>query len=90
MGEQDSRQAPMPDLYRDPFRDGCRCGDAQPGSLSCGSVLQIHMVEGLPWEQAGLAVRARFVPVRHGLLTDHCGERGMSGSGVFNHCGFHG
>ena len=90
MGEQDSRQAPMPDLCRDPFRDGCRCGDAQLGSLSCGSVLQIHMVEGLPWEQAGLAVRASFVPVRQGSLVDDGGERSMLDGGMFNDRGFHG
>ena len=90
MGEQGSRQAPMPDLCRDPFRDGCRCGDAQPGSLSCGSVLQIHMVEGLPWEQAGLAVWTGFLPVGQGLLTDDGGEWGMLDGGMFNGRGFHG
>ena len=57
MGEQDGRQASIPDFCCDLYRDGCRFGDAQPGSLPCGGVLQLHMVEGLLREEAWLSGR---------------------------------
>ena len=63
MDEQDGGQAATLDLRRDMSRDGFRRGDAQLGVVVCGNVAKINMVEGLSWKQAGLAVRAGFVPV---------------------------
>ena len=71
-------------------RDGFRRGNAQLGVVVCGNVPKIHMVEGLPRKQAGLAVRTGFVPVGQGLLVDDGGERGMRGGGIFNDREFHG
>ena len=60
MDEQSGWQAVTLDLRRDLFRRRLSSPRCPAGGPVCGRLLKMHVVEGLPWKQAGAGRPGRF------------------------------